>query len=149
MVSFVVQALFLVGFAAFVLGLTGAVWGGFPIESAPIGVLLMLPRLYSELRAGVVDSESDYPSYDPAFIHNLTWECTNCGQTIYWQEGDSTLICHKCNTSYSLTRDEFPELLRAKCWNCGKVSESVGGFRAENIRFDCPHCEFEWESDPY
>lgn len=97
-------------------------------------------------------SKSDrrkYPIYDGDFIHSITWRCVTCNQEIYWMKKDSEFTCHNCNSRYSLREDEFPELPRAKCWNCGEISDSLGGFRLENIRFDCPHCEFEWKSSRY
>ena len=87
------------------------------------------------------------PSFDPAFFSNLTWRCTNCGNE-FWDQ-DNGVVCHYCEANYTLSKDDFPELLRAKCWNCGEISTEVGGYRSENIRFDCPNCYFEWESDPY
>jgi len=89
----------------------------------------------------------EMPSFDPAFFSNLTWRCTNCGNE-FWDQ-DNGVVCHYCEANYTLSKDDFPELLRAKCWNCGEISTEVGGYRSENIRFDCPNCYFEWESDPY
>lgn len=95
------------------------------------------------------DSSTNYPTYDWEFVHSITWRCSTCENEIYWMDSDDRLTCHYCDTRYSLEEDEFPELLRAKCWNCGNISDNVGGFRLENIVFDCPHCDFEWKSSPY
>lgn len=98
--------------------------------------------------SGGADSR-EYPINDEDFVHNLTGRCGTCDEEFYWFENDHHLTCHRCDTEYSLSAEDFPDLLRAKCWNCGRVSEEVTGFRAENINFDCPYCEFVWESDTY
>lgn len=146
----VTRVVFWFGFLiALVSIVSGGLSGSILIVPFLLGFLLMLPHLYLQFQAGRERTKPGYPIYDRNFMHNLTWECTSCGQEIYWQEDDPNLICHKCITSYSLTEDEFPKLLQAKCWNCGKISPTVGGFRAENIQFDCPNCEFEWKSSPW
>ena len=92
------------------------------------------------------EQDARYPTDDPGFFHNITWECTNCGAEIYQKRDDPTLVCHTCETSYSLSKEEFPALVRAKCENCGELSNRVGGYRAENMYFDCPNCPFVWQS---
>lgn len=148
--SGIARLLFWIGLlTAFVFGVSGSLSGSIPVVPIAIGLLLTLPHMYLQFQKGREQTKPDYPSYDRDFVHNLTWRCTNCGQEIYWQEEDQHLTCHGCDTEYHLTRKDTPELLRAKCWNCGEISTTVGGFRAENIRFDCPNCEFEWESSPW
>lgn len=92
---------------------------------------------------------NEYPIHDGDFFQSITWECTTCGQEIYWLERDDQLTCHNCSTTFMLSEDNFPILLRAKCWNCGTISDDIGGFRMENIRFDRPKCEFSWKSSPW
>lgn len=117
---------------------------------------LMIPHLARSFSDGFghtvgpgETSDKDYPTYDWNFMENITWRCINCENEIYWQDGDSQLTCHYCDTVYDLSPEDIPQPLRAKCWECGNVSDNVSGSRAENLSFDCPNCAFVWKSDPY
>jgi DNA-directed RNA polymerase subunit RPC12/RpoP len=118
-----------------------------------MALLGIMHRLLSLIFGGQKRDEQEerpqYPIYEWDFIHSITWRCTTCEKEFYWLEEDDRLICHRCHTDYDLSREEFPDPLRAKCWNCDRISDAVGGFRQENISFDCPHCEFWWESSPW
>jgi len=111
----------------------------------------LLDGLRNSLKKATAEpaSTSQYPVYYASFWRSITWRCIECDQEIYWVDDDERLMCHTCETEYTLREDDFPELLRAKCHNCDRISESVGGFREENVRFDCPHCDFEWKSSPH
>jgi len=117
--------------------------------AASMGVLDRLKRLAGSVDGPVGAKSSPYPVYDGDFWNSITWACNRCGGEFYWLDDDRQLTCHHCDTTYSLREGDFPEPLRAKCWNCGKITDKVSGFRAENVRFDCPHCAFEWESSEY
>ena len=82
---------------------------------------------------------------DSEFVHAMMWRCTTCSQEIGWVTGDLNLVCQDCDTTYSLTGKDVPELRRGTCRSCGETSDSSRGSSVETISFDCRHCELEWE----
>lgn len=99
----------------------------------------------------------EYPSHTPEFFYSFTFRCIKCGNEFYPLREDDLLTCHHCETTY-LYEDvapppeerEYPEVVRAKCWRCGEISDNVGGIdQYFEPWFDCPHCRFSWEQDPW
>jgi len=114
-----------------------------------MGLISRLKRIFSthdRQSSEAHNRKNKYPTYDQDFIHNITWMCRNCENEIYWMEEDDQFVCHICNTEYSIMDNEFPELLRAKCWNCGEISDNIRGKRWKNFTYNCPNCEFRWKS---
>jgi hypothetical protein len=105
----------------------------------------------SNANTGESQSSDRYPVYQcrPPFFQSITFECCHCGREIYEREQDDGLVCGYCGHDCQMTEDDFPEAIRARCRNCGEISDAVGGPRLENLSFDCPHCGFHWESSPY
>jgi len=95
------------------------------------------------------ETSSTCPIYDPGFFANITFKCDACG-TEFWESDDTEhLECYHCGHVHAGTADDMPDVVRAKCWQCNTISTDISGFRAANIRFDCPKCDFVWESDRY
>ena len=114
-----------------------------------MGIIDRLKWVFTSTDDSVPDENKkskSYPVYHHDFFYNITWKCRNCENEIYWMENDDCLTCHICNTKYSVMENDFPELLRAKCWNCGEISDKIRGERSMNFSYNCPNCDFWWKS---
>lgn len=95
------------------------------------------------------DPWAPYPVYGTEVDLDIIWECEECEAEMRSGEGRG-MVCPACSANYELnSKDETPKALRTRCPKCNEVSDEIGGFRASNLVFDCPNCEFRWESYPY
>jgi DNA-directed RNA polymerase subunit RPC12/RpoP len=95
------------------------------------------------------NQRSKYPVYDNSFWYSITFECVYCGEEIYEREEDSGLVCGFCSFEHDMGPDGELQPVRAKCHNCGEISDTISGSRSENLSFNCPHCPFRWKSSPH